>query len=135
METSVICDICGKTCKNERGLSIHKGHMHNGKAKNLLEKDSLHSLSDINFVTKEDIVAELHSLRQLIINLGHLLREMKYENHVKWEPLPESLPMDLSSPMDSSIIESPLGMNYGYNHGALMDELRSALKERALVSA
>ena len=135
METSAICDICGKTCKNERGLSIHKGHMHKGKTNNLLEKDSLHSLSDINLVTKEDIIAELHSLRQLIINLGHLLKQMKYENHDKWESLPESLPMDLNSSMDSPIVESPLGMNYGYNHSALMDELRSVLKERVLISA
>jgi len=135
MKTSVICDICGKTCKNERGLSIHKGHMHKGETNGLLEKDSPQSLIDINLVTKEDIVAELHSLRQLIINLGQLLRQMKYDNHVKWEPLHESLPMELSSSMDSPTAGSPLGMNYGYNHGALMDELRSVLKERVLVSA
>lgn len=135
METSVICDICGKTCKNERGLSIHKGHMHKGETNGLLEKDSPQNLIDINLVTKEDIVTELHSLRQLIINLGQLLRQMKHDNHVKWESLPESLPMELSSSMDSPTVGSPLGMNYGYNHGALMDELRSVLKERVLVSA
>jgi hypothetical protein len=135
METSVICDICGKICKNERGLSIHKGHMHKGETNNLLEKDSPQNLIDINLVTKEDIVAELHSLRQLIINLGQLLRQMKYDNHVKWEPLSESLPTELRSSMDNPIVESSLGMNYGCNHGALMDELRSVFKERVLVSA
>ena len=130
----MICDICGKTCKNERGLSIHKGHMHKGETNNLLEKDSPQSL-DINLVTQEDIVAELHSLRQLIIDLGQLLRQMKYDNHVKWEPLSESIPMELSSSMDSPTVGSPPGMNYGYNHSDLMDELRSVLKERVLVSA
>jgi hypothetical protein len=134
METSVICDICGKTCKNERGLSIHKGHMHKGETNGLLKKDSPQNL-DINLVTKEDIVAELHSLRQLILNLDQLLRQMKHDNHVTWEPLSESIPMELSSSMDSPTVGSPLGMNYGYNHSDLMDELRSVLKERVLVSA
>jgi hypothetical protein len=135
MEASVICDICGKTCKNERGLSIHKGHMHKGETNGLLEKDSPQNSMDVNLITKEDIVAELHSLRQLIINLGHLLHQMKHDNHVKWEPLPESLPVELSSSMESPTVGSPLGMNYGYNHSDLMDELRSVLKERVLVSA
>ncbi|MFX1466799.1 MAG: hypothetical protein ACFFA5_10035 [Promethearchaeota archaeon] len=136
METSVICcDICGKTCKNERGLSIHKGHMHKEDTNGLLKIDSPQNLIDINIVTKEDIVAELHSLRQLIINLGQLLRQMKYDNHVKWEPLSESFPMELSSSMDGPTVGSSLGMNYGYNHSDLMDELRSVLKERVLVSA
>jgi len=135
MNNPVICEICGKSCKNERGLSIHKGHMHKGETNSLLKKESPQNLIDINLVTQEDIVAELHSLRKLILNLGQLLRQMKYDNHVKWEPLSESLPMELSSSMDSSAVESPLGMNYGYNHGALMDELRSVLKERVLVSA
>jgi len=135
MEPSVICDICGKTCKNERGLSIHKGHMHKGETNGLLEKDSPQSLLDINSVTKEDIITELHSLRQLIVDLSQLLQQMKYENRVKLEPLSESFPMELSSSMDSPNVGSSPGMNYGYNHSALMDELRSVLKERVLVSA
>jgi len=65
MKTSVICDICGKTCKNERGLSIHKGHMHKGETNSLLEKGSPQSIIDINLISKEDIVTELHSLRSL----------------------------------------------------------------------
>ena len=133
METSVICDICGKTCKNERGLSIHKGHMHKGRTNSLLEKDSSPNLNDINFVTKEDIVAELHSLRQLIINLSHLLRQMKYENNVKWKPPSEFITPELNSSMDGPSVGSPLGMNYGCDHSVLMEELRSVLKERALV--
>ena len=135
METSVICNICGKTCKNERGLSIHKGHMHKGRTNSLLEKDFPPNLNEINSVTKDDIVSELHSLRQLIINLSNLLRQIKHENHVKWEPLTESFPIELNSSIDSPIVGPQLGMNYGYDHGALMDELRSVLKERELVFA
>jgi hypothetical protein len=109
--------------------------MHKGETIGLLKKDSPQNVIDINLVTKDDIVAELHSLRKLIINLGKLLRQMKYDNHVKWEPLPESLSVELSSSMDSPTVGSPLGMNYGYNHSDLMDELRSVLKDRVLVSA
>ncbi len=109
--------------------------MHKRENNGLLKKESPQNLIDINLVTQEDIVAELHSLRQLIIDLGQLLRQMKYDNHVKWEPLSESIPMELSSSMDSPTVGSPPGMNYGYNHSDLMDELRSVLKERVLVSA
>ena len=124
METSVICDICGKTCKNERGLSIHKGHMHKGRTNSLLEKNSSPNLNDINFITKEDIVAELHSLRKLIINLGHLLRQMKNEDNGKWKQPPEFIIPELSSSKDGPTVGSPLGMNYGCDHSVLMEELR-----------
>ncbi|MFX1521292.1 MAG: hypothetical protein ACFFCD_15365 [Promethearchaeota archaeon] len=136
MKKTVICDICGKVCKNQRGLAIHIGHMHKHKG-DLSIKEDFHTLKDVDLVTKNDIIAELHSLRQLILNVSTVLRQMKHDNNnsIKWEPLTESFSTDMNSLMESPISGLPLGMNYGYNHGALMDELRSVLKERVLVSA
>jgi hypothetical protein len=140
MEKSSVCSICGKICKNERGLAIHVGHMHKRKARRSINEDSIHDSKDVglvtNLVTKNDIIAELHSLRQLILNLSTVLRQMKHDNNsIKWEPLTESFSKGMGSLMESSISGPPLGMNYGCDHGALMDELRSVLKDRALASA
>jgi hypothetical protein len=136
MKKTVICDICGKICKNERGLAIHIGHMHKDKNNHSIKENSIHTLKDVDLVTKNDIIVELHSLRQLILNLSNVLQQMKHDNNsMKWEPLTESFSTDMNSLMESPISGPPLGMNYGCNHGALMEELRSVLKERVLVSA
>jgi hypothetical protein len=126
----VICDICGKPCKNERGLSIHKGHMHNGKGNGY----SILHLNGAGSINNE-ILAELFSLRQMIIDLTYKIdnngNSSNYEQHQDF------ISKKLSSPTGDSIIISQHCKNYmgyGSDHGTLMDELRSVLKDRALTS-
>jgi hypothetical protein len=126
----VICKICGKQCKNERGLSIHTGHMHNGKGNG----SSIHHLNGAGLLNNE-ILAELYSLRQMIIDLTY-----KIDNNgssINYEQLHDETPKIQSSPKGDSIIAQQHlknYMGYGCDHSALMDELRSALKERTLIS-
>ena len=125
----VICNICGKQCKNERGLSIHTGHMHNGKA-----NGHNHHLNGAGFMNNE-ILAELYSLRQMIIDLSYKIdnngHSINYEQHHDTFPKIQSAPKG-----DSILAQQHLKnyLGYGGDHLTLMDELRSALKERQLIS-
>ncbi len=104
----VICNICGKQCKNERGLSIHTGHMHNGKG-----NGHNHHFNGAGLMNNE------------------ILAELYYEQHH------DTLPKIQSSPKGDSILAQQHLKNYlgyGGDHLTLMDELRSALKERTLIS-
>ena len=126
----VICEICGKQCKNERGLSIHTGHMHNGKGNG----SSIHHLNGAGLINNE-ILAELYSLRQMIIDLTYKIGNNG--NSMNYEQLHDIPPKIQSSPKGDSIIAHQHlknYMGYGSDHSALMDELRSALKERTLIS-
>ncbi len=126
----VICDICGKTCKNQRGLSIHKGHMHNGKGNGF----SIHHLNGAGLINNE-ILAELYSLRQMIIDLTYKIDNNGHS--IKYEKTHDTTSKILSSPKGDSITAQQYlknYMGYGGNHGTLMDELRSALRERVLIS-
>ncbi|MFX1521289.1 MAG: hypothetical protein ACFFCD_15350 [Promethearchaeota archaeon] len=130
-QTQAICDICGKTCKNQRGLSIHKGHMHNGKGNDF----SIYHLNGAGLINNE-ILAELYSLRQMIIDLTYKIANN--ENFMNYEHLQDFTSKRLSSPTRDSIItpqHCKNYMGYGSDHGTLMDELRSVLKDRAPVSA
>ncbi|WP_287587368.1 hypothetical protein [Candidatus Borrarchaeum sp.] len=125
----VICNICGKQCKNERGLSIHTGHMHNGKG-----NGHNHHFNGAGLMNNE-ILAELYSLRQMIIDLSYKIdnngHSINYEQHH------DTLPKIQSSPKGDSILAQQHLKNYlgyGGDHLTLMDELRSALKERTLIS-
>ena len=129
-DSIVFCEICGKRCKNERGLSIHKGHMHNGKSKGF----SIHHLNGTGLINNE-ILAELYSLRQMIIDLTYKIDNNG--NSKNYEQLHTATSKILSSPKrDSITAQQHLKnyMGYGYNHGTLMDEIRSVLKERVLIS-
>jgi hypothetical protein len=128
-DTPVICEICGKQCKNERGLSIHTGHMHNGKG-----NGHNHHLNGASLMNNE-ILAELYSLRQMIIDLSYKIdnngHSISYEQHH------DTLPKIQSAPKGDSILAHQHLKNYlgyGGDHLTLMDELRSALKERTPVS-
>jgi hypothetical protein len=123
--SKVICEICGKQCKNERGLSIHTGHMHNGKG-----NSSIHHLNGAGLINNE-ILAELYSLRQMIIDLTYKIGNNG--NPINYEHLHDAPTKIQSSPKGDSIIAHQHlknYMGYGCDHSALMDELRSALKER-----
>jgi hypothetical protein len=129
-QTQVICDICGKSCKNQRGLSIHKGHMHNGKGDGF----PIYLLYDTGLINNE-ILAELYSLRQMIIDLTYKIANT--ERFMNYEQLQDFTSKRLSSPTEDSIItpqHCKNYMGYGSDHGTLMDELRSVLKDRALIS-
>jgi len=126
----VICDICGKQCKNERGLSIHKGHMHNGKGNGF----SIHHLNGAGLINNE-ILTELYSLRQMIIDLTYKIDNNG--NSINYEQLRDTSPKIQSAPKGDSILAQQHLKNYlgyGSDHLTLMDELKSALKERTLVS-
>ncbi len=126
----VICDICGKQCKNERGLSIHIGHMHNGKGNGF----SNHHINAAGLMNNE-ILAELYSLRQMIIDLTYKIDNNG--NSINYEQLHNTTPKIQSAPKGDSILAQQHLKNYlgyGGDHLALMDELRSALKERTLIS-
>lgn len=71
---------------------------------------------------KIDYRAEIKALRHQVRELQTEVKNLKMNNHINVTP---------SSPPNGST--NPLGMNYGGNHGALMDELRSALKQRVFV--
>jgi len=123
------CDICGKQCKNERGLSIHTGHMHNGKG-----NDFNHHLNGAGLMNNE-ILAELYSLRQMIIDLTYKIDNNG--NSINYEQLHDTSPKIQSAPKGDSILAQQHLKNYlgyGGDHLTLMDELRSALKERTLIS-
>lgn len=129
-KTSVFCDICGKRCKNDRGLSIHKGHMHNGKGNGY----SIHHINGVGLINNE-ILAELYSLRQMIIDLTYKIDNNG--NSTNYEQLHDATSKILSSPKGDSITAQQHlknYMGYGGDHGTLMDELRSILKERVRIS-
>jgi len=122
--TPVICNICGKPCKNERGLSIHKGHMHNGKGNRSIKK-VFPNIKGIDLITK-DILAEIYSLRQLIIELLHLLRQSRCETFTKYDVPYESL--SKASKKRNFMIDTPIvGQSYGALHNELMNELKTRI--------
>lgn len=98
------CKVCGKLCKNGRGLSIHAGHMH--------KKDS---------ATITELREEITSLRNLVTSV---ISEMR-AGIVPTVPL--TVPINTKNDNGS---KPSVGLNYGVNHSALMDELKSVFKER-----
>ncbi len=91
---SEVCEICGKICKNARGVAIHVGHMHKK--------------------TREiELLKRIEFLESKIERIANLVEGDK------WTPL-----------VDQTAIETPKGMNYGPDHGALMAELRKELVRR-----
>jgi len=101
------CDICGKICKNGRGVAIHKGHIHKKEQKYLTEIAEL----------KEDIA----TLKSMVISLTSEIRAGMPTAKVPMSPPKKPKNGD----------EKPLmGLNYGENHGALMQELKKVLANR-----
>lgn len=68
-----------------------------------------------------DYRAEIQSLQNQVRELTHELQELKMNGHVTTQTITSISPST----------DQTTGMNYGCDHGALMDELRSVLKERA----
>jgi hypothetical protein len=100
---TIICPKCGKALKNERGLAIHNGHIHK----------------------KADVYAELQEIKQALANLQAAFKNMQNGETVNWKNLQEIIVPN------SGII--PTGFKgYGAEQGALMDELKLALKDRAV---
>lgn len=98
------CNVCGKICKNLRGLAIHQGHTHK-KVPELKE-----------------LQREIVFLKDMMISLTQEIRTLK------GSPMrpPSAIPKNRGDNGNNI----PIGMNYGPDHGALMDELRATLKSR-----
>lgn len=72
-----------------------------------------------------DYRAEIRSLQNQVRELTTVIQELKMNGDVTTTTVsPPSSPSNTEP-------QNPLGMNYGCDHGALMDELKSVLKERA----
>ncbi|MFX1465262.1 MAG: hypothetical protein ACFFA5_02155 [Promethearchaeota archaeon] len=109
-------------------MRIHKGKIH----KDILStrKAVLHKIENQAEEIRglkailSNLINEIKSLRVLGFSSSHNITPTKYFSA---SPLPK--------PMLSNISTPPVGMNYGCDHGELMSELKSVLKERELASA
>ncbi|MCK5588040.1 MAG: hypothetical protein KAI34_04905 [Candidatus Lokiarchaeota archaeon] len=118
----VICEICFKSFKNYKGLRIHKGKVH---------KDILNSRKIVlhEIESQADEIRALKTAVSTLVNEIRSLRVIGFSSpahiiHSSDYSLSHSTKQALSHP------STPIGMNYGCDHGALMDELKSVLKER-----
>ena len=124
----VICEICFQPFKNYKGLRIHKGKVHKDVARDKKvvlreiesQADEIRALKSV----VSTLVNEIKSLRVLGFSSAHNITPKNYFS--------ASPPI---KPMLSNISTPPVGMNYGCDHGELMNELKSVLKERELASA
>ena len=124
----VVCEICFKPFKNYKGLRIHQGKVH---------KDVLNSRKAV----LHKIENQAEEIRGLKAILSNLINEIKSLRVLGFSSSHNITPANYFSasppikPMLSNISTPPVGMNYGCDHGELMSELKSVLKERELASA
>jgi hypothetical protein len=124
----IYCEICFQPFKNYRGLRIHKGKVHKdilNTRKAVLHKidSQAEEIRGLKAVLST-LINEIKSLRVLGFSSSHNITQTNYFS--------ASPP---TKPMLSNISMPPIGMNYGCDHGELMSELKSVLKERELASA
>ncbi len=112
----VICEICFKIFKNYKGLRIHKGKVH---------KDFLRSRK----IVLREIESQADEIRALKTVVSTLVNEIRSLRVIGFSSPDYSLSHSVKPPLPN-IPKLPIGMNYGCDHGALMDELKSVLKER-----
>ena len=118
------CEICFKPVKNYKGLRIHKGKVH---------KDHITVLHKIENQAEE--IRGLKATLSTLVNEIRSLRVMGFSTTPNISPTNYFSSSPPSKPMLSNIPTPPVGMNYGCDHGELMSELKSVLKERELASA
>ena len=120
----IYCEICFKPVKNYKGLRIHKGKVHKDwKAVFHKIENQAEEIRGLKAVLST-LINEIKSLRMLGFSSAHNITPTNYFS--------ASPPI---KPMLSNIATPPVGMNYGCDHGELMNELKSVLKERELASA
>ena len=85
-------------------------------------------------VVSPDYQEELKALQMQVRELKMELQQIKMNGHIApmTPPVGGLLPKVLgnSNGGNGHSNKPPIGMNYGCDHGALMDELKSVLKER-----
>jgi hypothetical protein len=124
----IYCEICFQPFKNYKGLRIHKGKVH----KDILStrKAVLHKIDN-----QAEEIRGLKAILSNLINEIKSLRVLGFSSAHNITPTNYFSSSPPTKPMLSNIPLPPVGMNYGCDHGELMDELKSVLKERELASA
>ena len=124
----VVCEICFKPFKNYKGLRIHQGKVH---------KDVLNSRKAVlhKIENQAEEIRGLKAILSTLINEIKSLRVLSFSSSHNITPTNHFSASPPTKPMLSNIPTLPVGMNYGCDHGELMNELKSVLKERELASA
>ncbi len=124
----IFCEICFKPFKNYKGLRIHKGKVHKDFIRH--RKAILHKIDN-----QAEEIRGLKAILSTLINEIQSLRVLGFSSAHNITPTNYFSASTPTKPMLSNIPTPPVGMNYGCDHGELMNELKSVLKERELASA
>jgi len=124
----VYCSECLRPFKNVKGLNIHKGKVHKDVLR--ARKAILHKIDN-----QAEEIRGLKAILSTLINEIKSLRVLGFSSAHNITPTNYFSASTPTKPMLSNIPTPPVGMNYGCDHGELMNELKSVLKERELASA